>query len=43
LAQELLFGSIQLDTSLPIELSADELAIDQTTGKATFTRTTDQA
>ena len=36
LAQELLFGSIQLDTSLPIELSADELAVDQTTGKATF-------
>ncbi|MCY4304261.1 MAG: LptA/OstA family protein [Aestuariivita sp.] len=35
-AQELLFGSIKLDTSLPVELSADELAIDQTSRKAVF-------
>ena len=31
------FGSIQLDTSAPSVASADELAVDQATGAATFT------
>ena len=31
------FGAIQQDTSAPVEVSADELAVDQNTGAATFT------
>ena len=31
------FGTIQQDTSAPVEVSADELAVDQNTGAATFT------
>ena len=31
------FGSIQQDTSAPVEVTADELAVDQATGAATFT------
>ncbi|MEO9683476.1 MAG: lipopolysaccharide transport periplasmic protein LptA [Tateyamaria sp.] len=31
------FGAIQQDTSAPIEVSADELNVDQKTGAATFT------
>lgn len=31
------FGAIQQDTSAPVEVTADELAVDQETGAATFT------
>lgn len=31
------FGTIQQDTSAPVEVSADELNVDQSTGEATFT------
>lgn len=31
------FGTIQQDTSAPVEVSADELNVDQTTGAAIFT------
>jgi len=31
------FGAIQQDTSLPVEVSADELNVDQATGAAVFT------
>lgn len=31
------FGAIQQDTSAPVEVTADELAVDQATGQATFT------
>lgn len=31
------FGAITQDTSAPVEVSADELAVDQNTGSATFT------
>jgi lipopolysaccharide export system protein LptA len=31
------FGAIQQDTSAPVEISADELAVDQNTNAATFT------
>lgn len=31
------FGAIRQDTSAPVEVSADELNVDQTTGAATFT------
>lgn len=31
------FGTIQQDTSAPVEVSADELAVDQKTSAATFT------
>ena len=31
------FGTIQQDTSAPVEISADELAVDQNTNAATFT------
>ena len=31
------FGAIQQDTSAPVEVSADELNVDQNTGAATFT------
>jgi lipopolysaccharide export system protein LptA len=30
------FGTIQQDTSAPVEVSADELSVDQTTNSATF-------
>ena len=31
------FGAIQQDTTAPVEVSADELNVDQETGKAIFT------
>ena len=31
------FGAIQQDTSAPVEVTADELAVDQSSGAATFT------
>jgi lipopolysaccharide export system protein LptA len=31
------FGTIAQDTSLPVEVSSDELSVDQQTGEATFT------
>ncbi|MEM6758808.1 MAG: lipopolysaccharide transport periplasmic protein LptA [Pseudomonadota bacterium] len=31
------FGAIQQDTDAPVEVTADELAVDQATGQATFT------
>lgn len=31
------FGAVKQDTSAPVEVTADELAVDQTTGAATFT------
>jgi lipopolysaccharide export system protein LptA len=31
------FGAIKQDTSAPVEVTADELNVDQTTGKAVFT------
>jgi lipopolysaccharide export system protein LptA len=35
-AQTVAFGGIQADTSAPVEVSADSLAVDQTDGSATF-------
>jgi len=34
---QLAFGAIRQDTSAPVEVSADELAVDQASGAATFT------
>jgi len=34
---EVAFGGLQLDVSLPVEISADQLKIDQNDGTATFT------
>ena len=31
------FGAIKQDTDAPVEVTADELAVDQATGQATFT------
>lgn len=37
LAQTVAFGGMKADTSAPVELSADNLTVNQTTGKAEFT------
>ena len=37
LAQNVAFGGIKADTSAPVELAADNLTVNQTTGKAEFT------
>ena len=36
-AQTVAFGGMKADTSAPVELSADNLSVNQTTGKAEFT------
>ena len=36
-AQTVAFGGMKADTSAPVELSADNLTVNQTTGKAEFT------
>jgi lipopolysaccharide export system protein LptA len=36
-AQQIAFGGLKQDTSLPVEVSADQLAVDQADGSATFT------
>lgn len=35
-AQQIAFGGLKQDTSLPVEVGADQLAVDQTDGSATF-------
>lgn len=37
-AQQVDFGGLKQDTTLPVEVTADQLAVDQTSGEATFTR-----
>lgn len=36
-AQNVAFGGIKADTSLPVEMSADSLSVNQTNGEAVFT------
>ena len=36
-AQQVDFGGLKQDTTLPVEVTADQLAVDQTSGEATFT------
>lgn len=37
LAQQVNFGGLKQDTTLPVEVTADQLAVDQASGEATFT------